>query len=368
MTLRVAIDGTSLLGARTGVGHLTAGLVSALAARGDVQVVVFAVTWRGRRDLAAALPPGVAAATAPIPARLARALWRRMDAPGVERWTGPVDVVHATNYVAPPARAPAVVTVHDLTFVHYPQMCTADTLTYPHLIRRALDRDASVHVVSDFVGGEVQAEFGLPADRVVRVYPGLRRTGPGGDAGAGRTLAGADRYVLALGTIEPRKNLPTLVRAFDRAAGRDARRYLVVAGPDGWDRDAFAAAHTTARHRDRVRRLGYVTEAERRDLLAGAAAFAYPSHYEGFGHPPLEAMSAGVPVVAARAGALPEVLGDAALLVDPADVEGLAEGLDRVLDDEALRATLIARGHEQAARFSWDRAAGDFSALYRGLT
>lgn len=367
MTLRVAIDGTSLLGARTGVGHLTAGLVSALAARGDVRIVVFAVTWRGRRDLAAALPPGVAPATAPIPARLARALWRRMDAPGVERWTGPVDVVHATNYVAPPARAPAVVTVHDLTFVHYPQMCTADTLTYPHLIRRALDRDASVHVVSDFVGGEVQTEFGLPADRVVRVYPGLRRTGAG-DASAGRTLAGADRYVLALGTIEPRKNLPALVRAFDRAAGRDARRYLVVAGPDGWDRDAFATAHTTARHRDRVRRLGYVTEAERRDLLAGAAAFAYPSHYEGFGHPPLEAMSAGVPVVAARAGALPEVLGDAALLVDPADVEGLAEGLDRVLDDDALRATLIARGHEQAARFSWDRAAGDFSALYRDLT
>jgi glycosyltransferase involved in cell wall biosynthesis len=275
--------------------------------------------------------------------------------------------VHATNYVAPPARASTVVTVHDLTFLRYPQMCTADTLTYPRLIRRALDRDASVHVVSDFVGREVQAEFGLPADRVVRVYPGLRPTAAG-DAGAGRSLAGTSRYVLALGTIEPRKNLPTLVRAFDRAAGRDPGRHLVVAGPDGWDRDAFAAACTTARHRDRVRRLGYVTEAERRDLLAGAAAFAYPSHYEGFGHPPLEAMTAGVPVVAARAGALPEVLGDAALLVDPNDIEALADGLDRVLDDDALRARLISRGHEQAARFSWDRAAGDFTALYRDLT
>jgi glycosyltransferase involved in cell wall biosynthesis len=364
--LRVAVDGTSLLGRRTGVGHVTAGFVGALARRPDLELVTFAVTWRGRRDLAALVPAGTRAATARFPARLARALWLRGNSPAVERWTGPVDVVHAPNFVAPPARAPVVVTIHDLTFARYPEMCPADVLRYPRLIRRALDRGATVHVVSDFVGAEVREEFDLPTERVVRVYPGLRTT-DGGDAGAGRRLAGTARYVLALGTVEPRKNLPTLVRAFDVIAGGSPDLRLVVAGPDGWDRDAFLAASTAARHGSRIRRLGYVAEADRRDLVAGAAAFAYPSHYEGFGHPPLEAMAAGVPVVASSAGALPEVLGDAAVLVDPGDHERVAEGLATVLDDEALRMQLVERGHERVTRFSWKRAGEELADLYHRL-
>lgn len=362
--LRVAVDGTSLLGQRTGVGHVTAGLVEALARRDGLDVAVFAVTWRGRGDLAARMPPGARAATTRFPARFARALWQRTNHPRVERWTGPVDVVHAANFVAPPARAPVVVTIHDLTFARYPEMCTADVLRYPRLIRRALERGATVHVVSDFVGTEVRAEFGLPPERVVRVYPGLRPSG-GGEPAAGRRLAGADRYVLALGTVEPRKNLPTLVRAFDLVAGSSTDLHLVVAGPDGWDRDAFLAATTAAHHDDRIRRLGYVSEADRRDLVAGAAVLAYPSLYEGFGHPPLEAMAAGIPVVAAQAGALPEVLGDAALLVDPGDEMAIAEGLLQVAGDDELRADLVVRGRDRAASFSWDRAASEFEALYR---
>ncbi len=299
-SLRVAVDGTSLLGRRTGVGHVTAGLVAALARRADLEVVTFAVTWRGRGDLAALVPAGTRAATARFPARLARALWLRRDYPAVERWTGPVDVVHAANFVAPPARAPVVTTIHDLTFARFPEMCTADVLQYPRLIRRAVERRATVHAVSDFVGAEVRDEFDLTAERVVRVYPGLRTTA-GGDAAAGRELAGAPRYVLALGTVEPRKNLPTLVQAFDLVAAESPGLHLVVAGPDGWGRENFVAAVTAARHRDRIRRLDYVSEADRRDLVAGAAVFAYPSLYEGFGHPPLEAMAAGVPVVAGRA-------------------------------------------------------------------
>lgn len=365
-TLRVAVDGTSLLGRRTGVGHMIDGLVDALAPRADVELTTFAVTWRGRNDLARLVPPGTRAASARVPARLARGLWARVDVPRVEHWTGTVDVVHAPNFVAPPARAPVVLTIHDLTFVRFPEMCTADVLRYPRLIRRALARDATVHAVSDFVADEVRAEFDLPAERVVRVYAGIRPT-EGGDARAGRQIAGGSRYVLALGTIEPRKNLPMLVRAFDAAAGDLGDLRLAVAGPDGWDRDAFAAACASARHRDRIRRLGYVSEPDRRDLVAGASVFAYPSLYEGFGHPPLEAMAAGIPVVAGRAGALPEVLGDAAVLVDPSDESALAEGIASLADDEGLRARLIARGHERVTGFSWSRAADELTALYRQL-
>ncbi len=362
----VAIDATSLLGTTTGVGQVTAHLIEALAARGDLDVRAFAISWRGRDALRDQLPAGVASGTKPFPARLTRALWPRLPIPHVEHWTGPVDVVHATSFVAPPSRAPVLLTVHDLTFVRFPQMCSGDTLTYPRLIRVALDRGAVVHTYSDCIAAEIVEHFGLPADRVVRVYPGLAPTA-GGDPARGRELAGTDRYVLALGTIEPRKNLPMLVRAFDGVAASDPAVRLVIGGPDGWGADAFAEACANAHHGDRVVRLGYVDAADRRDLLAGATVLAYPSIYEGFGHPPLEAMLAGVPVVASNAGALVEVLGDAALLPDPDDADAIADALTRALTDAELRAELVRRGHERTRRYTWEHAAGEFVALYQDV-
>ncbi|HWW43561.1 MAG TPA: hypothetical protein VN180_00660, partial [Acidimicrobiia bacterium] len=124
--LRVALDATSLLGVRTGVSRVTSGLLDELAHRPDVTVSAYAVTWRGRERLGAALPPSVRAAPRPFPARLTRWSWPRLRWPSVEGWTGPVDVVHATNYVAPPARVPVLVSVHDLSFVRFPELCTGD--------------------------------------------------------------------------------------------------------------------------------------------------------------------------------------------------------------------------------------------------
>jgi alpha-1,3-rhamnosyl/mannosyltransferase len=142
---------------------------------------------------------------------------------------------------------------------------------------------------------------------------------------------------------------------------------LVIAGPDGWDRDAFTAAVAASPHRDRILRLGYVDAAARRDLLAGATVFAYPSVYEGFGFPPLEAMAVGVPVVAGRAGALPEVLGDAARFVDPADEHELAGALVGLLDDAAARDELVTRGRERARRYDWSTTAAAVVDLYRSV-
>jgi len=341
-------------------------MLESLAARDELEMVAYAITWRGREELESVLPAGVTCATRPFPARATRLLWPRIPSPRIERWTDRVDLVHATAFVAPPSDAPVLLTVHDLTFVRFPEMCTADALTYPRLVGVALERGATIHTYSDFVAEEVRERFDLPAERVVRVYPGLAPTA-GGDATRGRRVAASDRYVLALGTVEPRKNLPTLVHAFDLVAAEDATLELVVAGPDGWGVEEFEAACDTARHRDRIRRLGYVAARDRRDLLAGASALAFPSVYEGFGHPPLEAMQAGVPVVASSAGALPEVLGDAALLPDPHDTDAVADALARVTRDPTLRDELVARGTARVTRYSWTRQAEELARLYRAI-
>jgi glycosyltransferase involved in cell wall biosynthesis len=220
-----------------------------------------------------------------------------------------------------------------------------------------------VHVPSSFVRDEVVELLGLDAERVRVVPHGLDEPGRGDldEAPRGRSAP----YVLALGAVEPRKDLPTLVMAFAELARDHDDLELVVAGPDGWGGEAFSAAVRASGLAGRVVRVGYLDELELKSLLSGATVLAYPSLYEGFGFPPLEAMAAGVPVVATAAGAVPEVVGDAAELVVPGDVPALAEALTRVIEDDSLRARLIAAGRARAASFTWASAAASMVELYR---
>ncbi len=314
------------------------------------EVGAYAVSWRRRQGIAGALPPGVRSAQRAMPARPLHQAWAHMDFPPVEWFVGPVDVVHGTNFVVPPTRRAAqVVTVHDLTPLRYPELCDAPTLAFPNLVRRALRRGAWVHTHSDFVAGEVIEAFGVGPERVRAIAPGVPEVGPGPslEMAARRSVAlpaGTDRYVLAIGTAEPRKDLPGLVAAFDDLAAQHQDVALVLVGPEGWGTTALDRAVGAARHADRIVRTGWVSDAELGGLLRGAAVLAYPSLYEGFGLPPLQAMAAGVPVVASRAGAVPEALGDAAALVPVGDRGALADALAHVLDSGAERASLIARG------------------------
>ena len=282
--------------------------------------------------------------------------------------TGPasVDVVHATNFVAPPSARPVVVTVHDLAFAHSPELCRPETLAYEPLLRQAIERGALVHTVSDFVAAEVRDYFALPDERVVRVYAGIARDR---QAATRRRVDSSPAVPPTSWQWAPSSRARTCRCSCARSTSwpqPTTTRCSSSPDPDGWGSQAFDDAVSRARFGERVRRLGYVTNAQRADLLAGASVLAYPSLYEGFGHPPFEAMAAGVPVVTTRAGALPEAVGDAALLVDPTDVDALADALGRVLDDPALRARCsCSRGYERVQDFSWATAVDEFVAVYR---
>jgi len=158
------------------------------------------------------------------------------------------------------------------------------------------------------------------------------------------------------------------VRAFGAVAAQRPDLSLVLAGPPGWGEEALAAAVAASPARDRIVRTGWLEPADLAALLAQAAVLAYPSLYEGFGFPPLQAMAAGVPVVATRAGSLPEVLGQAALLVDPGDTDGLAGAIGACLQDDALRARLVAAGHDRSALYSWERCGAGLEELYRSAS
>ncbi len=303
--------------------------------------------------------------------------WLRLGGPPAEWFLGSTDVVHGTNFVVPPTRTAArVVTVHDLTPVKYPELCDPASLVFKDFVQRAVQRGAWVHTHSQFVADEVVDVFNADPAKVRAIWSGIPDLGgragppaatgalPPSGTGAGRLPEGVRRYVLAIGTVEPRKDLPGLVRAFDRIAATRADLALVIIGSEGWGSSALDEALSPLSHRDRIVRPGYVTDGELVAWLCAAAVLAYPSRYEGFGFPPLLAMSLGVPVVTTVAGSIPEVVGDAAAIVPPGDVDALAGALEAVLDDPALAGRLRAAGQERARLFTWERCADQMADLY----
>jgi glycosyltransferase involved in cell wall biosynthesis len=363
--VRVGVDVTPLLGRRTGVGQFVASLIEGFANNGAVALKPYSVTARGWRSRELETSQRW-----PMPARPLRELWRRTNAAPIEWWTGPLDVVHGTNFVVPPSkRAVQLVSVHDMTTVRFPELCTRDTLQYPGLLRRAIARGAHVHTDSAFVATEVVEHFGIDPAKVHTIHLGLPALGA--EAGEKFTIPShkGPPYLLAIGTIEPRKDYPSLLRAFGLVAPSHPDLRLLIVGQTGWGEQAFAEAlaQLPKEVSARIDRRGFVDDRERNNLLHGASLLVYPSVYEGFGLPPLEAMAAGIPVVATTAGSLPEILGDAALLVVPGDHVSLAEAIQGVLMDSVLSSGLVEKGLLRAADFSVDAMTHDFTRLYQDL-
>lgn len=290
--------------------------------------------------------------------------------------TGPhgtdVDVFHATCWQCPPAafRGRLVFSCFDLTILSHPQAHTVDNRIHClHGLLTAAERDATFLTLSQDTATALGTWLEVPEARI-RVVPGAvdRVTMPE-QATVASVLDAHDLspgYVLAVGTLEPRKNLPRLVDAWAGLPDslRD-RHPLVLVGGRGWKLDALDARLGTPGTGDAVRRLGVVEDADLPALYRAAGAFAYPSLAEGFGFPVLEAMTCGTPVLTSHTSCLPEVAGEAALLVDPMDVDAIRDGLRRLLTDEALAHTLRTAGPPRAASFSWRQAARTTLALYR---
>ncbi|MFA5787688.1 MAG: glycosyltransferase family 1 protein, partial [Actinomycetota bacterium] len=332
----------------------------------ELELALLAISFR-RGMLPEVETPRVRWVRRRVPARAAHEIWQRLDCPPVEMLTGRLTLFHGTNFLAPPARAATVITVHDLTCTRYPEQCTPWTRRYASLVPDMARRAAAVLTPSAFVAEEVKDWLSLPDDRVVAtplgVDPSLFEVSPPAPRRL-RELGVEGGYLLFAGTLEPRKNLSGLIAAYRLLPGLlgQAPPALVLTGAAGWGADPLEGqAHLPGP----VVRTGFVSDAELAELYAGASCFCFPSLYEGFGLPPLEAMAAGTPVVASTGGSLPEILGDAALLVPATETEALAEAIARVLTDGALAARLRGAGRERARQFTWQACAKRTAEVYR---
>ncbi|MCR4405447.1 MAG: glycosyltransferase family 4 protein [Anaerolineae bacterium] len=289
-------------------------------------------------------------------------LWTHVRLSWEMAWRPP-DVLFVPAHVLPvihPRRS--LVTVHDLGYRYYPTAHRPLDRLYLDLSTRYHTRAAS-HILADSQAtrNDLVREYGADPTRITVVYPGVDESlGRVDDPVAIAAVRGKygihGTYVLYVGTLHPRKNLVRLIEAFSIL---ESDVELVIAGQKGWLYDSIFARVRELGLEQRVVFPGYVADVDLPALLSGARVFVFPSLYEGFGFPVLEAMACGVPVVCSNASSLPEVAGDAALLVDPLDVKAWGVALERALTDEELRSELISRGYAQVRRFSWTRAAGE---------
>jgi glycosyltransferase involved in cell wall biosynthesis len=283
----------------------------------------------------------------------------------------PLDVFHSTGFALPPVgNVPLVMTVHDLTFLTHPRVHTVENWGRAvSTAADAADRGATFIAVSKHTRDEVVGLLGVSTDRVTVVHEAPDSVFRPGEAGSAGVLEGFDLqgdFVLAVGSLEPRKNLIGLLDGMLQLPRSVADRVtLVVVGPHGWRNRSIRERVDRARRTLRVKEVGYVSTEELVELYRRAAIFAYPSLSEGFGLPVLEAMACGAPVLTSNRSSLPEVAGDAAVLVDPDDPADIALGLERMLSDRGLRSGMIEKGFDNVRRFSWDRCARETVAVYR---
>jgi len=368
--MRIAIDAL-LLGRPGGVGRYVAALLAALA-RYDPENTYLVYLPRG-----VGAPPGLPPDRFEIRRtrltrwRPARAVWQQAGLPRRLR-ADAADLAHCPSYVVPlGATTPIVLTLHDVIALKHPHLCgRLNAFHYRRHLPRAVHKARLIIASSETTRRDILETCDVPAAKVRVIYPGparpLRREeDPETREAVRRRLDLPRRYILFLGNLEPKKDLPTLVRAFARLGERFPEHGLVLAGAPLRGVRALRRLIVGSGLADRVRLPGFVASDALAVLYSMADVFVFPSLYEGFGWPPLEAMACGTPVVCSDGGALPEVVGGAARLFPAGDAEALAAALREVLDDAALRRRLVEDGQRRAAMLNWGASVSRLLALYR---
>jgi glycosyltransferase involved in cell wall biosynthesis len=372
--MRILVDYTSGIAQGAGIGRYTRNLVDAmLRLDRDDQFTLFSAdkpnALRGFPDA-----PNVRTVVGPISNKRMTTLWHRFRAPlPIEMFAGVADIFHSPDFSLPPvAHAQTVVTIHDLAFITHPDCAVPSLRDYllrvtPHAVRRA-DR---IIAVSNRTADDLVKLMGAPIEKITTIYlgvdPALKRVDD-----LARLTETANRYaihgpfILAVGTIEPRKNYERLIQAFARIKGNPgAPAHLVIVGRKGWLYDSVFETLQNSRLGDTVRILEAVPDSDLAALYSMALALVTPSLYEGFGIPPLEAMAYGLPVVVSDGGSLPEIVGNAGLVVPATDVDALADALLRVATNETLQAEMSRRSLARARQFDWSATARATLQVYR---
>lgn len=372
MGLTVGFDATGAARQAAGIGRYTRQLLAALSARTDD--IAYHVYYSGGGQLAGRLPPlhpRFRVRALPVSDRITNLLWHRFRLPiPAQLITGSFDVFHSPDFTLPPTLGkPAILTIHDLAFLRLPE-CAYPTLRayLERVVPRSVARADRIIAVSESTKRDLITLLNVPPEQVTVVLEGVgpqfRPVEPEIIEGALEALGIQGPYMLCVATLEPRKNYVRLLEAYACLRQRGVSLLLVIVGALGWLYEPMF---------NRLRQLGLEEhvvflqpdDASLAALYSGAEAFVYPSLYEGFGIPPLEALACGAAVACSNTSSLPEVVGDAALTFDPLDTEQIVEAVSKILSDDTLRVRLKAAAPVQAARFSWERAAEETIQVYR---
>jgi glycosyltransferase involved in cell wall biosynthesis len=369
--LRIGIDYTAAVRQRAGIGRYARGLVRALARLDTENEYVLLVVGRPKEE--GTFPPNFKPRYLPLSPHWATILWQRLQIPfPADLLTGPLDLFHSPDYVLPPLRGgKRVLTIHDLSFLRYPEGADPRLRWYlTQAVPRSIGQADLVLADSLNTKSDLIELLGVEAGRVEVLYPGVEeRFRPLDEESLVPVQARYSLdfpFILTVGTLEPRKNHVGLLHAYSLLKGRCPHR-LVIAGGKGWlYEDIFQEVERLGLE-EMVFFLGYVPEEDLPALYNLADLFVFPSFYEGFGLPPLEAMACGTPVVVSDLSSLPEVVGDGALLIPPQEIEALAEAMEKALSDPSLREELRSKGLERAKRFTWSEAAKRLLTIYEQM-